>query len=159
MCVDFKWLNQFTCHSFPCKPSKEHYCLCILLRLSLRCQPRFLTLFPSVFFSCSSTWRSVTWVCHEEKLTTKYPPFSFKEGCPTSDHSRWREQILNFISSVCYPGISFWGQGRAKAGNIYAQGESRVVFKVKDYSQNKDQNDEDIQSRKWITACLRMSSH
>ena len=30
--------------------------------------------FPFVFFSCSSTWRSVTWGCHEDKLTAECPP-------------------------------------------------------------------------------------
>lgn len=108
--VALNWQSQVPCHSFPCKSLRTMHHLCVSLYLSQpicfsRLPTCFFSLFPSISLSCSSTWRSVAWVCHEDIYhSRKVPPF--KDICSTSDHSRWREGMLNFTSWVCYRGES-----------------------------------------------------
>ena len=115
--------------------------------------------FPSVFFSCSSTWRSVTWGCHEDKLTAECPPPHSKKVVQLQITPDEENESRILLLGCVIMGFLCWGQGRVRAGNIYAKGENRVVSKVRNCSQSKNENDEDIQSRKWVTACLKMCSH
>lgn len=82
----FKFLwNQFICHSFPCKPPKGHAssrCFIVSFSAFLLLWGASLTFssFPSVSFSCSSTCRSVAWVCHEDEFIPEEKCAPFKEG-------------------------------------------------------------------------------
>lgn len=78
--VELNWLSQFTCHSLPWKSPKDHASsLCFIVSFSgyllLWGANLIFSLFPSLSLSCSSTWRSVAWVCHEDIfiIAEKFP--------------------------------------------------------------------------------------
>lgn len=137
--VELNRLNQFTCHSLPCKSPKDHApSLCFLVSFSgyLSYAKLVFSHFLFVSLSCSSIWRSVAWVCHQDKFITAEKCPLFKEGCSTSDDSKWNKGILNSTSWVRYRGFLNQGQRGARAGNLNAKWENQVVFKVEAYSQS-----------------------
>lgn len=113
---------------FPTNPLRTtHHCcvsLCLSQVICISRVPTWFFLFPSFCLSCSSTWRPMAWVCQEDKFITgeKCPPF--KEGCSTSDDSRWRKGVLNSTSWVCYQGISLLGwKGRESRKSLCQMGK------------------------------------